>query len=158
MCKTPLSRGAFDPVKTVGVKRSFVFCRNRAQFSIDIAPQPLMQGWADQDLAARGAVAVTSRPVGRLTDDRQLHTVVRADKPLKGLAAVNANADGAGDLAATLALLADFCHRRLHCQRRAHCLLMPHRIGLRTAEDGQDGITSNFVYRAVVLENGVDQS
>ena len=52
-----------------------------------------MQGGTDQDLSTGSAVAITRRPVGRFTDDRQLHTVVRADESVKHLAAVNADAD-----------------------------------------------------------------
>src|SRR6516225_3303454 len=116
-----------------------------------------MQGGADQDLTPCGAVTITRRPVGRFANDRQLHSVVRADKPVKHLAAVNADSDSAGHLATTLALLADYRHRRLHRQGRAYRLLVSHGVRLRATEDGKDGVSGDFVDSAVVLENGVSQ-
>src|SRR5215472_19330931 len=112
-----------------------------------------MQCGTYQDLAARGAVAITRRPVGRFADDRQLHALVRADKPMQHLAAVNTDADRAGDLPLTLAPFADFRYRRLHGQRRSYRLFVPHLVRLRAAEYGEDGVSGDFVDRAVMLKN-----
>src|SRR6267143_765562 len=77
-----------DPREPVGAEHSLVLRLDPGQFGVNIAPQSLVQGGADQDLAAFRPGTVPIRPVGGFADDRQLHAVIGADEPVQRLSAL----------------------------------------------------------------------
>src|SRR5262245_21266822 len=79
---------------------SFVLRGDSDFLRLDKFPNVLVHFRADDDLAVSGGVAVAGRVVDRIADDRELHSLGRADETMHHFAAVDPDAHAARDLVA----------------------------------------------------------
>src|SRR5271165_3256287 len=117
-------RSVVDSLEPVGAQLTLMLRFNYRQFRVHISPQALVHSGANQNFATAGACTIAVRPVGRLADNGQLHTIFRSDEAMEHFAAMDANADSARHLTAPPAFLADFLHRGLHRQGRSNRFFM----------------------------------
>jgi len=126
---------------------------DRAGLDLDVSPDVLVEVGADEHLTRGRAGAISRRAVHGIAYHRELHAVLRADESMQHFPAVNSDSHVAGGLAFRRARLVESAYRRLHVHGCPHRLRVVFRIGLRAAEDGEDGGSDEIVDGPIVAKN-----
>jgi len=126
------------------------------QVSVNVSPKSLMQLWTDQYMTRSSASTVPCSPIGGVTNERKLHSFMRAYETMQDLSAMNTNPDCASGLTSISPYLTYFQHGRLHLQSRTRGPLVSQWVWFWTPKYSENSISINLIDCPIMLEYYLD--